>query len=90
MSQDKLKAAMKTNNIMMLGQRIISMAEQSEYTTLYDDFKKRLKDENRKTDEKEIGEKRPILESPLPREFKKEEVTKQVKKQRINRGEEGY
>uniref|UniRef100_U9SP98 Uncharacterized protein n=1 Tax=Rhizophagus irregularis (strain DAOM 181602 / DAOM 197198 / MUCL 43194) TaxID=747089 RepID=U9SP98_RHIID len=52
-----------------------------EHTTLNDDFKKRLKDENRKTGEKEIGEKRPILESPQKREVKKEEVTKKVKKQ---------
>ncbi|GBC13271.2 hypothetical protein GLOIN_2v1780646 [Rhizophagus irregularis DAOM 181602=DAOM 197198] len=37
----------------------------------FSSFKKRLKDENRKTDEKEIGEKRPILESPPPRESKK-------------------
>ncbi|EXX78499.1 hypothetical protein GLOIN_2v1777702 [Rhizophagus irregularis DAOM 181602=DAOM 197198] len=77
--------AMKSYNFMMLGQRVISMEEQSdimrEYTTLNDDFKKRLKDENRKTDEKEIGEKRPILESPPPRELKKEEVIKKVKKQ---------
>ncbi|RGB22647.1 hypothetical protein C1646_677699 [Rhizophagus diaphanus] len=77
--------AMKTNNFMMLSQRIISMAKQSdimrEYTTLNDDFKKRLKDEDRKTDEKEIGEKRPILESLPPRELKKEEVIKKVKKQ---------
>lgn len=43
---------------------------------IHDDFKKRLKD-----DEKEIGEKRPILESPLPSEIKKEEVTKKVRKQ---------
>ncbi|RGB41438.1 hypothetical protein C1646_752113 [Rhizophagus diaphanus] len=47
-----------------------------EYTTFNDNFTKRLKDENRKTDEKEIGEKRPILESPPPIESKKEEVTK--------------
>ncbi|PKB92848.1 hypothetical protein RhiirA5_443164, partial [Rhizophagus irregularis] len=35
-----------------------------EYTTLNDDFKKRLENENRHQDEKKIGEKRPILESP--------------------------
>lgn len=39
------KWAMKTNNFMMLGQKIISLAEQSEimseYTTLNDDFKKK-------------------------------------------------
>ncbi|GBC21977.2 hypothetical protein GLOIN_2v1780646 [Rhizophagus irregularis DAOM 181602=DAOM 197198] len=32
--------------------------------------KKRLKDENRKTDEKEIGEKRPMTETPPPRKPK--------------------
>lgn len=43
--------AMKTNTFMMLGQRIISMAEQSdimrEYTTLNDDFKRRKSQDRR-------------------------------------------
>lgn len=37
-----------------------------EYTTLNNDFKQRLKDENRYQDEKEVEDKRPILESPSP------------------------
>lgn len=60
--------AMKTNNFLVLSQKIISMAKQSEimheYTTLNDDFTKRLKDENCKQDEREVGEKRPMLKSP--------------------------
>ncbi|PKY58611.1 hypothetical protein RhiirA4_480668 [Rhizophagus irregularis] len=60
--------AMEKNNFFRLGQRIIDLAEQSkifqEYTTLNDDFIKRLKNENRYQDEKGIREKRPILESP--------------------------
>ncbi|CAB4488741.1 hypothetical protein RhiirA5_424907 [Rhizophagus irregularis] len=68
---------MKTNNFLMLSQRIISLAEQSEilreYTTLNDDFKKRPKDENCKQDEKEVGEKRPVLESPKTRQSNKPE-----------------
>ncbi|CAB4426150.1 unnamed protein product [Rhizophagus irregularis] len=49
--------------------RVIELAEQQndlsgEYWTLNDDFTKRLEDVNRYQDEKESGEKRPILESP--------------------------
>ncbi|PKB99006.1 hypothetical protein RhiirA5_463007 [Rhizophagus irregularis] len=40
------------------------------YTTLNDDFTKRLKDENRYQDNKDVGDKRPILESPSPPERK--------------------
>ncbi|CAB4474004.1 unnamed protein product [Rhizophagus irregularis] len=50
------------------GHKIISLAEKSkifeEYTTLNDNFKQRLENENRYQDEKKTGEKRPILESP--------------------------
>ncbi|PKC50213.1 hypothetical protein RhiirA1_487048, partial [Rhizophagus irregularis] len=35
-----------------------------EYTTLNENFKQRLENENRYQDEKKIGKKRPILESP--------------------------
>ncbi|RGB30654.1 hypothetical protein C1646_765080 [Rhizophagus diaphanus] len=74
--------ALETNNFLMLSKRVISKAEQNaifrEYLALNDDFTKRLKDENRKTDEKEIGEKRPTLESPSPKELK-EEATKKVR-----------
>ncbi|PKY16997.1 hypothetical protein RhiirB3_429494 [Rhizophagus irregularis] len=35
-----------------------------EYTTLNDDFTQRLKTENRYTDERVVGDKRPNLESP--------------------------
>ncbi|GBC47291.2 hypothetical protein GLOIN_2v1881393 [Rhizophagus irregularis DAOM 181602=DAOM 197198] len=60
--------AMEKNNFFHLGQRIISLAEQTkifqEYTTMNDNFKQRLENENRYQDEKKIGEKRPILESP--------------------------
>ncbi|PKY54470.1 hypothetical protein RhiirA4_473300 [Rhizophagus irregularis] len=38
----------------------------SGYITLNDEFTQRLKDENRYQDSKEIGDKRPILESPSP------------------------
>ncbi|CAB4431943.1 unnamed protein product [Rhizophagus irregularis] len=60
----------KENNYLLLGKKIISLAEQNEilleYTTLNNDFTKRLKDNNRYQDEKEVGDKRPILESPAP------------------------
>ncbi|PKK71988.1 hypothetical protein RhiirC2_777746 [Rhizophagus irregularis] len=49
-------------------QKIISLAEKTkifqEYTTLNDNFKQRLENENCYQDEKMIGKKRPILESP--------------------------
>ncbi|PKY63516.1 hypothetical protein RhiirA4_492733 [Rhizophagus irregularis] len=53
-----------------LRKRVIELAEQQndldsgEYWTLNDDFTKRLEDVNRYQDEKETGDKRPILESP--------------------------
>ncbi|PKY29079.1 hypothetical protein RhiirB3_445565 [Rhizophagus irregularis] len=60
--------ALEKNNFFRLGQRIISLAEKSkifqEYTTLNENFTKRLENKNRYQDEKKIGEKRPILESP--------------------------
>ncbi|GET59600.1 hypothetical protein GLOIN_2v1881393 [Rhizophagus irregularis DAOM 181602=DAOM 197198] len=60
--------ALEKNNFFLLGQKIISLAEKSkifqEYTTLNENFKQRLENENRYQDEKKIGEKRPILESP--------------------------
>ncbi|CAB4445789.1 unnamed protein product [Rhizophagus irregularis] len=60
----------KENNYLLLGKKIISLAEQNEilleYTTLNNDFTKRLKDNNRYQDEKEVGDKRPIWESPSP------------------------
>ncbi|PKC52307.1 hypothetical protein RhiirA1_481812 [Rhizophagus irregularis] len=60
--------ALEKNNFFRLGQKIISLAEKSkifqEYTTLNDNFKQRLENENRYQDEKKIGEKRPLLESP--------------------------
>ncbi|GBC29497.2 uncharacterized protein OCT59_008645 [Rhizophagus irregularis] len=66
--------------------KIISLAEQNEilqeYTTLNNDFQKRL-DENYMTDEREIGEKRPILESPWAENSKrKEEKTEKNKKKK--------
>uniref|UniRef100_U9UPI9 Uncharacterized protein n=4 Tax=Rhizophagus irregularis TaxID=588596 RepID=U9UPI9_RHIID len=60
--------ALEKNNFFRLEQKIISLVEKSkifqEYTTLNDNFKQRLENENRYQDEKKIGEKRPILESP--------------------------
>ncbi|PKK62053.1 hypothetical protein RhiirC2_815548 [Rhizophagus irregularis] len=60
--------ALEKNNFFRIGQKIISLAEKSkifqEYTTLNDNFTKRLENENRYQDDKKIGEKRPILESP--------------------------
>ncbi|CAB4478998.1 unnamed protein product [Rhizophagus irregularis] len=60
--------ALEKNNFFLLGQKIISLAEKSkifqEYTTLNENFKQRLENENRYQDEKKTGEKRPILESP--------------------------
>ncbi|PKY62603.1 hypothetical protein RhiirA4_489343 [Rhizophagus irregularis] len=51
-----------------IGRRVISLAEQNDivrlYTTLNDGFEQRLKDENRYQDKKEIGDKRPIFDSP--------------------------
>ncbi|PKY49991.1 hypothetical protein RhiirA4_466207 [Rhizophagus irregularis] len=58
------------NNFFYLGKKIISFAEQNkillEYTTLNDDFKQRLKNEDRYQDEKVTGDKRPLLDSPSP------------------------
>ncbi|PKK57553.1 hypothetical protein RhiirC2_797814 [Rhizophagus irregularis] len=67
-SMEKAKVwAMERNNFFLLGQKIISLAEKTkifqEYTTLNDNFKQRLENENRYQDEKKTGEKRPILES---------------------------
>lgn len=69
---------MKTNNFFLFGHKIISLAEFCKNTpTLNDEFKNRLKDENRKTDEIEVGEKRPIVESPSRNEIQRiEEVRK--------------
>ncbi|CAB4441577.1 unnamed protein product [Rhizophagus irregularis] len=58
-----------TENKMILRKRIINAAENNEvfakYTMLNKDFTKRLKDENRYQDTKVVGDKRPILESPI-------------------------
>lgn len=67
--EEKIKKwALKENNFLRLGRKIISLAEQNkimlEYTTLNEGFTKRLKDENRDTAEKESGDKRPTQESP--------------------------
>ncbi|PKK62138.1 hypothetical protein RhiirC2_790815 [Rhizophagus irregularis] len=51
--------AMKTNNFLC---NILS-----EYATLNEDFTKWLKNENRLTDKKETGDKRPKEESPSAR-----------------------
>ncbi|PKY59161.1 hypothetical protein RhiirA4_481678 [Rhizophagus irregularis] len=60
-------------NHMKIGQKVISLAEQSDlirlYTTLNDGFEKRLKDENRYKDKKDIGDKRPIFDSPKKSEI---------------------
>ncbi|PKC02291.1 hypothetical protein RhiirA5_381074 [Rhizophagus irregularis] len=92
---DKTSNEMEWENINLEALRIkvISLAEQSkilnEYTSLNDDFKIRLKDENRLTDEREIGEKHPILESPPPQSSKKNEREEEEEKARIGRGMEG-
>ncbi|PKY61089.1 hypothetical protein RhiirA4_485592 [Rhizophagus irregularis] len=56
------------NNFFHLRQKLLSLAEQSkifrEYTTLNEDFEQKLKNKNRYQDEKTIGEKKPMLESP--------------------------
>lgn len=85
-SQEFKNWVMKENNFLLLEQKIISLAEQNEilqeYTTLNNDFQKRL-DENYMTDEREIGEKRPILESPWAENSKrKEEKTEKKKKKK--------
>ncbi|PKK65439.1 hypothetical protein RhiirC2_786150 [Rhizophagus irregularis] len=80
--------AMQTNNFLLLGNRIISRAEQNkilqEYTKLNDDFTNKLKEEHRWTDEKESGEKRPKPASP------KVEIarTKQEQKERTKKKRE--
>ncbi|PKY24063.1 hypothetical protein RhiirB3_387714 [Rhizophagus irregularis] len=67
--EETRKLALEPNNFFQLGHKIISLAEKSkifeEYTTLNDNFKQRLENENRYQDEKHTGEKRPILESPM-------------------------
>ncbi|PKY49349.1 hypothetical protein RhiirA4_527513 [Rhizophagus irregularis] len=58
----------KQDNMSAMRRRVIELAEEQnnfeKYTTLNDDFTKRLEDVNRHQDEKEAGDKRPILESP--------------------------
>ncbi|PKK64514.1 hypothetical protein RhiirC2_869259 [Rhizophagus irregularis] len=70
-SAEARKWIMEENNYFYIGRKIISLAEKTkifqEYTTLNDNFKQRLENENRYQDEKKIGEKRPILESPSVR-----------------------
>ncbi|GBC26005.2 hypothetical protein GLOIN_2v1471731 [Rhizophagus irregularis DAOM 181602=DAOM 197198] len=60
--------------IHVFGCRIISLAEQSDilrqYTTLNDDFTKRLKDENRATDDENVNKKR-FKNSPPAKKFQK-------------------
>ncbi|PKY50671.1 hypothetical protein RhiirA4_467265 [Rhizophagus irregularis] len=73
--------------------KIISLAEQSEilqqYTTLNKDFTKRLRDENRFTDEKEVGEKRPKdAESPLsPSESSRQKLLKLIDEARAGKAQ---
>ncbi|PKY56784.1 hypothetical protein RhiirA4_477328 [Rhizophagus irregularis] len=66
--QDVKNWAMEKNNFFHLGQKLLSLVEQSkifrEYTTLNEDFEQRLKNKNRYQDENTIGEKKPMLESP--------------------------
>ncbi|CAB4441060.1 unnamed protein product [Rhizophagus irregularis] len=51
-----------------IGQRVIDLAENNDivrlYTTLNDGFERRLKDENRYQDRKDIRDKRPLFDSP--------------------------
>uniref|UniRef100_U9TRH0 Uncharacterized protein n=3 Tax=Rhizophagus irregularis TaxID=588596 RepID=U9TRH0_RHIID len=58
-------------------QKLISLAEQNaimrEYTTLNDEFGQRLKDENRYQDKREVGDKRPIFDSPKKSESSESE-----------------
>ncbi|PKY52168.1 hypothetical protein RhiirA4_425070 [Rhizophagus irregularis] len=62
------------DNILTLRKRVIELVEEQNivehYTTLNDDFTKRLEDVNRYQDEKEAGDKRPIMESPSALERK--------------------
>ncbi|UZO01951.1 uncharacterized protein OCT59_020457 [Rhizophagus irregularis] len=92
-SMEKAKDwAMEKNNFFHLGQKIIRLAEKTkifqEYTTMNDNFKQRLENENRYQDEKKIGEKRPILESPSKwseiedEEERNKAFTEMVKEQR--------
>lgn len=58
----------KQANVTLVKKRVIEIAEQQndieQYMTLNDDFTKRLEDVNRYQDEKEVGDKRPVKESP--------------------------
>ncbi|PKY56035.1 hypothetical protein RhiirA4_476009 [Rhizophagus irregularis] len=58
----------KEENYLVLAKKIITTTENhglfQHFTALNEDFLKRLEDENRYQDNKEIGDKRPILESP--------------------------
>ncbi|PKY49742.1 hypothetical protein RhiirA4_465844 [Rhizophagus irregularis] len=64
----------KVENYNTFGRRLVNIAEQNdilkEYTTLNDDFTKRLKDENREMNEKKTGDKR-IKNSPPAKKFQK-------------------
>ncbi|CAB4403152.1 unnamed protein product [Rhizophagus irregularis] len=55
-------------NYLILAKKVIIRAENhglfQVFTEMNEDFSKRLEDENRYQDNKEIGDKRPILESP--------------------------
>jgi hypothetical protein len=57
------------SNLITVQKKIISLAEEQnilyDYEWLNYDFKKRLDDENRYQDNKEVGDKRPMLESPI-------------------------
>ncbi|PKY55651.1 hypothetical protein RhiirA4_427666 [Rhizophagus irregularis] len=81
--------ALEKNNFFRIGEKIISLAEQNEimneYTTLNDNFTKRLKDENRNTKENVVGEKRIAQDSPsklihTPGEFTPDEIAEDKEK----------
>ncbi|PKK65152.1 hypothetical protein RhiirC2_786548 [Rhizophagus irregularis] len=65
---------MEWEDLSLFGYRIISLAEQTDilrqYTMLNDDFTKRLKDENRATDDENVNKKR-FKNSPPAKKFQK-------------------
>ncbi|PKK66399.1 hypothetical protein RhiirC2_784830 [Rhizophagus irregularis] len=79
----------KENNYLLLGKKIISLAEQNEilleYTTLNNDFTKRLKDENRYQDNKEKGSGKFTFSTPLTENEEEDEEDEDGKEEEVNR-----
>ncbi|PKY55101.1 hypothetical protein RhiirA4_427259 [Rhizophagus irregularis] len=76
-----------------IGQRVIDLAENNDivrlYTTLNDGFERRLKDENRYQDRKDIRDKRPLFDSPKRSETSGSPSESEVEEEDIKPYDEG-